>query len=83
MSCCGKKREAIRQRTISVIPSPEPTTFTGPRTPLVFRGAGAYLVAGPNSREVYHFSSAQPEQWVHTKDAPALLKTGLFRAKTV
>jgi hypothetical protein len=46
---------------------------------LIFRGAGDYLVAGPHSKEVYHFSAKNPELLVDEKDAAALLMTGLFR----
>jgi len=80
MSCCGKKREAMQQRrTMSVIPKPGPMASTPARRPVVFRGAGDYLVAGPHSKKVYHFSAKNPELLVDEKDAAALLMTGLFR----
>lgn len=80
--CCGQKRQALQpRRTISVTPSPAPTPTAERRSPLVFRGIGAYLVTGPHSREVYHFSPSQPEQWVDARDTTALLRTGLFQAK--
>jgi hypothetical protein len=81
MSCCGKKREAMQpRRTVFVTPRPS-SAPSHPRTPLVFQGVGAYLVTGPHSREVYHFSSRQPEQAVDAKDAEVLLRTGLFQPK--
>jgi hypothetical protein len=81
MSCCGKKREAMQlRRTVSVTPRPA-SPPTRPRTPLVFHGIGSYLVTGPHSREVYRFSSRQPEQSVDARDAEALLRTGLFQPK--
>ena len=83
MSCCGQKREAMRQRWIvSVPPDPGPAVPAPPRTPVVFRGSGSYLVTGPQSHHVYHFSQQQPEQWIDAKDAAALLRTGLFQAKS-
>jgi hypothetical protein len=84
--CCGRKREAMKQQwpAISVTPglmSSATTSDVRPRTPIVFRGAGACVVTGPRSREVYHFSSRQPEQWVDPQDATELVNTGLFHAK--
>jgi hypothetical protein len=90
MNCTGKKRDAIASwRTLSAIPtypSPEallasPPVATKPLTPIVFKGAGAYLVAGTHSRQVYCFSSNDPEQLVDARDAPGLVRTGLFRLK--
>lgn len=83
MSCCGKKREEIRKRrTTSVIPNPAPAPATVARTPVSFMGTGAYLVAGASSRQVYSFSSKEPEQLVDAKDVSTLLRTGLFQAKS-
>ncbi len=81
--CCGQKRQAIQpRRTITVTPREAPPATSQRRSPLVFRGTGAYLVTGPHSREVYHFSPGQLEQWVDTRDAAVLLRTGLFQAKS-
>jgi hypothetical protein len=83
MSCCGKKREEMqRHRQIYVTPNPAPDAPAGPRTPVIFLGTGAYLVSGPHSREVYAFSSSEPEQLVDAKDAAALIGSGLFQAKS-
>ena len=80
--CCGNKREALHERrTLSVTPRPAPSATEPPRVPVVYRGTGAYLVTGPHSREVYHFSSGHPVQWADAKDVGDLLRTGLFRAK--
>jgi len=80
--CCGNKREALQERrTLSVTPRPAPSASKPSRVPVVFRGTGAYLVTGPHSREVYHFSSSHPVQWVYAKDVGDLMRTGLFRAK--
>jgi hypothetical protein len=82
MSCCGKKRETLRQRrTIFALPQTPPAP-TGPSTALIFTGTGDYLIAGRSSGEVYHFSSHQPEQSVDVKDAAAMLATGLFRTRS-
>ena len=82
MSCCGKKREELQQRRqMYVTPNPAPVAPDGPCTRVVFTGTGEYLVAGAHSREVYHFSSAEPEQMVDGNDAAALINSGLFRAK--
>ncbi|MGA2349459.1 MAG: hypothetical protein ABSF70_03420 [Terracidiphilus sp.] len=81
MSCCGKKREAIRQsRTIYATPAPAPTVQHQPLAPVVFKGSGAYLVTGPHTRAVYQFSQQQPEQWIDAKDAAALIQTRFFQA---
>jgi hypothetical protein len=83
MSCCGKKREEIRQpRTIYVPSNPAPTGHNQTLTPVVFKGSGSYLVTGPHSRNVYHFSQQQPERWIDSKDAAALLRTRFFQAKS-
>ncbi len=81
MSCCGKKREASHpRRTIRVTPSSAPTAPAAPlRTRVTFRGSGSYLILGPHSREVYAFSSKDPDRWVDPKDASALVRTGLFQ----
>jgi hypothetical protein len=82
MSCCGKKREEIRQRrTISVPPAPPPPAPAQPRAPVVFKGAGSYLVTGEHSRDVYHFSQEQPEQWIDPEDVQGVLSTGFFQAR--
>jgi hypothetical protein len=83
MSCCGKKREELQQRrAMYVTPTPAPVAPAGPRTAVVFTGKGMYLVSGSHSREVYQFSSADPVQMVDAKDAPALIRSGLFQPKT-
>jgi hypothetical protein len=48
---------------------------------MAFRGAGACLITGPHTQEVYHFSASQPQQLVHARDAEAMLRTGLFEAE--
>jgi hypothetical protein len=84
MSCCGQKREELRQRrTVFVATaSPAPVESAGPRTPVVFKGTGSYLVTGPATGEVYCFSSQQPEQWIDPRDAVALIRTRFFAAKS-
>jgi hypothetical protein len=82
MSCCGKKREELRQRrTIFVVPDTASVAPPDPRTAVVFAGEGVYLISGAHSREVYQFSSAEPVQMVDRKDAAAMIRSGLFRAK--
>jgi hypothetical protein len=80
MSCCGNKRQEIRQRRIvPITPRPAATLSMQPRTPVVFQGAGSYLVTGEHSRHVYHFFSDQPEQWIDSRDVAGLLRTGFFQ----
>jgi len=82
MSCCGKKREELRQLRPTYVPSSSaPMESAQNLTPVVFKGSGSYLVTGEYSRNVYHFSQDQPELWVDAKDAAALLKTRLFQTK--
>jgi hypothetical protein len=81
MGCCGDKRKAATlRRTIAATPKPSPLQAST-RVPLLFLGTGAYLVSGPRSRLVYRFSDDEPEQLVEARDAPALVRTGLFRAR--
>ncbi|MFY9852602.1 MAG: hypothetical protein WAK26_01840 [Terracidiphilus sp.] len=83
MSCCGKKREELRQRRMTYVPSNfAPLSSAQNLTPVVFKGTGSYLVTGEHSRSVYLFSQKQPERWIDEKDAAALLRTGLFQAKS-
>ncbi len=82
MSCCGGKREALAQRRPYVVTaSPTPVAVTRPRTPVLFKGIGKYLVTGPHSREVYSFSADEPKQLVDARDAAVLIRSGLFRGK--
>jgi hypothetical protein len=79
MSCCGGKREAMRQkRAVAVLPPPPPPAPFRPGTRIIFKGTGSYLVTGPRTREVYRFSADRPEQSIDPEDAKALLKSGLF-----
>ncbi len=83
MSCCGKKREELRQRGVTYVPSNfAPLNSAQNLTPVVFKGSGSYLVTGEHSRNVYLFSQKQPERWIDAKDAAALLRTGIFQAKS-
>jgi hypothetical protein len=84
MNCCGQKREELRQRrTVFVATAPPaPAEPAGPRTPVVFKGTGSYLVTGPSTGEVYYFSERQREQSVDVRDAAALIKTRFFGAKS-
>ena len=50
-------------------------------TPISFKGTGGCIISGPESQQVYCFSSHDPEQMVDARDAEALLKTGLFCMK--
>jgi len=80
MSCCGKRREALRQaRAFQPTRLPTPAPVPGPRAALLFTGRGAYLVAGPASKEVYHVSAGRPELAVDPRDVTALVGSGLFR----
>ncbi len=81
MGCCGDKRKAATlRRTLAATPKPAPPQAST-RVPLLFLGTGAYLVSGPRSRLVYRFSDDEPEQLVEDRDAPALVRTGLFRSR--
>jgi hypothetical protein len=83
MSCCGNKREQIRQqRTVSVPLASAPAMLKQTLMPVVFKGSGSYLVTGEHSRSVYHFSQKQPERWIDPRDAEALLRTNLFQSKS-
>jgi hypothetical protein len=82
MSCCGKKREELRQRHIvTVLPVATQSPSLLARSRVHFLGSGSYLVAGEHSQEVYRFTQEQPEQPVDERDLSGLLKTGLFQVK--
>ncbi len=82
MSCCGKKREAVVQRKpMTVLPRTDVPTAATPRTLMEFKGRPPYLVQGRMTREVYHFTLNEPEQWVDARDAAGIMKTGLFTTK--
>ena len=82
MSCCGNKREEIRQRqTMSVLPTAPPPAPPRPRAAVVFTGTGSYLATGPYSRAVYYFSSEQREQLIDAEDAAGLVSSGFFRLR--
>jgi hypothetical protein len=79
MSCCGQKRNQLRQsRSFFVQTAPAPPT-PAQRVPLVFTGSGAYLVTGPYSATVYQFFQGAQPQWVDARDAEVLLKTRFFQ----
>lgn len=81
MGCCGdKRRAATLRRTLAATPEPVPAEAST-QVPLLFLGTGAYLVSGPRSRLVYRFSNDEPQQQVEQRDVPALVRTGLFRAR--
>ena len=88
MSCCGKKREEMRQRQRIPVPAAPPPAApltpapARPRTLVAFHGVGAYLVTGEHSRNVYLFSQEQPEQLADTEDVQVLLRTGFFQQKS-
>ncbi len=82
MSCCGKKREAmVQRRAMTVFPKTDVPAAATPRTLMEFKGRPPYLVQGRTTREVYHFTLKEPEQWVDARDAAGLMKTGLFTTK--
>jgi len=80
MSCCGQKRAQIQQqRNFFVPPTPAPPHTPQNRTPVVFRGAGSYLVTGPRSGIVYRFAQGRPAQMIDARDAEVFLKTRFFQ----
>jgi hypothetical protein len=84
MGCCGDRRKAAASARRMPAGMPQPTRLeASKRVPLVFLGSGTYLVSGPHSRTVYTFSTDGPEQLVEERDAPALVRTGLFRTPQI
>ncbi len=82
MSCCGMKREAMQQRPRAALTqSAKPSVPERPRAAVIFQGRGAYLVEGPYTLEIYHFPAGQEALLVDTRDAAAMIETGLFRSK--
>lgn len=78
----GDGREAnSRWRSVSVVPALKLFSTLESLTPIVFKGTGGYLVTGPESRQVYCFSSNDPEQMIDSRDVEPLLSTGLFRMR--
>ncbi len=87
MSCCGRRREALRKPQVRWARAPSQTTSPSgaalpgadaPRVEVRFVGRGGYLVAGPATREIYRFSAQAPRAFVDARDLPDLLRTGLF-----
>ena len=73
------------QNHFSIAPAPDRAPLTESQTerlaagfPLVYQGEGTVIIAGRQFRRVYVFSPQEPEQFVETPDADALVKTGLF-----
>ena len=60
------------------VPAEKPASSHEPLTPVIFKGSGGYIVTGPESHQVYCFSSHDPELMIDARDAEALLETGLF-----
>ncbi len=79
MCCCGSEGEEARlTRGVSpqpALPAPPPP---GRKVEIMFTGIGSCVVAGSHSREVYHFSSEEPQQAIDAQDAPELLSSGFF-----
>ncbi len=79
MSCCGKKRDGLRQAAkLSVTQANAPKALQNKSAMLLYRGQSSVLVTGLYSGQVYRFSAKLPEMLVHAADAEVLLRTGLF-----
>jgi hypothetical protein len=87
MSCCGEKRTRFRQsagppaageRRSPIVAATPPAVPPAAGVRLRYRG-GAATVRGPLTQRAYVFTPARPVQTVDPRDAPALLRTGLFR----
>ena len=70
MSCCGRKRHALRT----------PTHSDGAWVALEYRArrSGGVEIRGASGHS-YAFTDAAPIQTVHPRDARAMLRTGAFR----
>ena len=81
MSCCGKKREEIRQQRTIIAPSNPLPTSSASRLRVWLYLDRIPISTAPHIRTVYQFSQKQPELWIDALDAAALLKTRFFHAK--
>ena len=86
MSCCGRKRAALRSRgTASVAPPaappPEPPEEppAGPAVRIEYRGTSAARVHRGTSGRIYTFTHARRTRSVAAGDAARLLLDGDFR----
>jgi hypothetical protein len=78
MSCCGKKRDAMRRPIPSVTAPPASSAREGAEVLLHYKGGSSILVRGARSSKTYFFASDKPEQKVSAGDVDGLLRTGLF-----
>jgi hypothetical protein len=82
MSCCGKKREALRTRMMMLPPSP--TVFKPPAlslqnpTKLAYRGESSIVVRGSHTGLSYLFSGDGAALTVDERDVAELVATGWF-----
>ena len=86
MGCCGQGRAALRsqRRSIAASPAQPPSppvapTLRGPELRLEHLSKRSLSVRGTGTGRTYAFSPTNPEQLVDEADAPALLRSGLFR----
>ena len=79
MCCCGSEGEESRPKRVeSPLPAPPAALPHGTKIEIVFTGIGSCVVAGSHSREVYYFSSEEPQLAIDALDAPELLSSGFF-----
>lgn len=83
--CCGQRRAALKRSgsraslgTLGTAPAPPPAP-TEEEVRLAYLANAAIRVRGSSTRQIYEFSSTEPVQRVHARDAAGLLRTGLFR----
>jgi len=70
--------ESRTTRAVSPQPALRATLPPGTKIEIVFTGIGSCAVAGSHSREVYYFSSEEPQLAIDAQDAPELLSSGFF-----
>lgn len=83
--CCGQRRAALKRsgsqlRLGTLGPAPgRPPAPSEEDVRLAYLANAAIRVRGSSTQQIYEFSSTEPVQRVHSRDAAGLLRTGLFR----
>jgi hypothetical protein len=79
MSCCGRKRQALRAAAPRPRPSaPAPTPALQNPVSLTYLGDASIVVNGAHTRLIYLFGPRGQALTVDERDVPALIATGWF-----
>jgi len=81
VSCCGKRRAAVRR--VEVRPAAVPEAATEPDRSdgvvIEYQGDAAVVYRGPSTGSLYTFSAGRRVRRLERRDAERLLRSPLFR----